>query len=94
MLSSINSNFLNLNDDEKLITLLCPADAKSAKLINKVISILISARSRIDNGESIDIGYFTNDNLNDSGSEEWLPFPVGLSIQMCRRLHIVQGLFF
>ena len=66
MISSINSNFLDLNDDQKLLTLLCPANVKSAKLSSKYISILFSARSRIENGESMDVGWFTNNSLNDS----------------------------
>ena len=72
-LSSLNPNFPGLNNKQKLSTLLCPTNSKSGKLINKFISIVFKARSRIDNGNPMDMGGFTNQNesdLNESGSED------------------------
>ena len=69
-LSSINPYFPSLNNNQKLSTLLCPTNPKSTKLINKFISIVCKARSRIDNGDPMDIGGFTDHDLNDSDLNE------------------------
>ena len=45
--------------------LLFPSNINVAKLVNKFITIVFEARKRIDRGESMDLGYFTN-NLNNS----------------------------
>ena len=47
----------------KLATLLCPSEAKCAKLFNKFIGIIFASRSRIDWGEPMDVGSFGNANL-------------------------------
>ena len=73
MLSSINHNFLNQNNEQKLCTLMCPSNVKSAKLINKFADIIFSARKRLDNGYPINIGEFTDqfiDESDNSGSED------------------------
>ena len=69
-IGSINPNFENLTDEEKVTSMLCPVDTKVAKLINKYISIMVEARKRLDRGEPIDtVSFgpeFTDSGINDS----------------------------
>ena len=65
-ISSIDSHFLSISDQQKFVTLMCPSNVKIAKLTNRFISIAFEARKRIDRGENIDRGQFTEFQLNDS----------------------------
>ena len=69
-IASIDKSFLLLNAQQKMAKMLCPKNVKIAKLVNKFISIIIKARNRIDRGEEIDQGLFTDCNLNDSAISE------------------------
>ena len=68
-ISAINPPFLNLSNHDKMLTLFCPADPKIAKLVNKYIGIVFSARTRLDNGEPLDRGNVSKQNINDSDAE-------------------------
>ena len=68
-ISSFNPRFLALSDSEKLSTILCPSDVRTAKLVNKFISIMTEARTRIEKGGPIDLGAF-NETQNDHSDEE------------------------
>ena len=57
-------NVIGLNTKEKLLSLLCPVNAKIAKLYNKYIGIVFAARTRLDNGEPLDRGNIANQNVN------------------------------
>ena len=63
--SAFDKHFSSLTAYQKMATLLCPSNINIAKLVNKFISIVFEARKRIEKGESMDLGYFTN-NLNNS----------------------------
>ena len=63
-ISAVNCDFQNLSIEQKIISLLCPAVTKTAKLFNKFIGIIFKARDRIDKGEPIDVASFTNTNLD------------------------------
>ena len=63
-LSAIYPQFLGLDTKEKLLKLLCPVNPKMAKLFNKYIGILFSARTRLDMGEPLDRGNIANQNIN------------------------------
>ena len=65
---SISPNFEKLNDEEKVASMLCPVDIRVAKIVNKFITIMVEARKRLDRGEPIDIGNFTNNVINDTDS--------------------------
>ena len=68
-ISAINPLFLELSTNDKIITLLCPVDHKIAKLFNKYIGIVFAARTRLDNGEPLNRGNISNQNVN-SESED------------------------
>ena len=59
-ISAFNPEFLILNNQDKILSLLCPVNPKIAKLFNKYIGIIFNARTRIDNGEPMDRGLFSN----------------------------------
>ena len=63
-ISAVNCDFQNLSIEQKIISLLCPAVTKTAKIFNKFIGIIFKARDRIDKGEPIDVASFTNTNLD------------------------------
>ena len=73
-LSSINPKFLGLTENQQLLTLLCPPEPKSAKLVNKFINIVFTARKRIDGGEPIDRGNFVYDySISDDSESDTEP---------------------
>ena len=59
-ISSVNPNFFDVPKDQLVSKLLCPVEAKIGKLVNKFISIMSAARNRLDKGENLDVGSFTN----------------------------------
>lgn len=69
-ISSIDKKFASLSAQQKLATLLCPSNNKIAKLVNKFINIMFDARKRIDMGENIDRGQFTDYQANESAFSE------------------------
>ena len=69
-IGSIDHSFLALTAQQKLAKLLCPSDIRIAKLINKFLNITFDSRNRIDRGESMDRGHFTDCNLNISTVSE------------------------
>ena len=68
-MSAVDSNFPNLPIEQKIVSLLCPAKTKPAKLFNKFIGIIFSARNRIDNGEPMDLAFVAN-NFFESDSDD------------------------
>ena len=62
-ISAVIKDFQNLPIEQNIISLLCPAKTKPAKVVNKFIGIIFSARDRIDKGEPIDLA-FTNIDFN------------------------------
>ena len=52
-LSSINPIIKNLDPTNQIKTMLCPATLKATTLVNKYISIMLKARTNIDNGEHV-----------------------------------------
>ena len=62
-ISAVIKDFQNLPIEQKIISLLCPAKTKPAKVFNKFIGIIFTVRDRIDNGEPIDLA-FTNIDFN------------------------------
>ena len=65
-ISAVNHNFANLTAQQQMVTLLCPSNNKVAQLVNKFIKIVLEARKRIDKGENIDRGNFTDFEANDN----------------------------
>ena len=65
-ISAFDKNFAFLTAQHQMLTLLCPSNKRIAQLVNKFISIVIDARKRIDKGESMDRGNFTDFQLDDS----------------------------
>ena len=59
-MSAVDSNLHHLPSEQKIISLLYPAKTKTAKLFNKFIGIIFSARNRIDKGEPMDVAFVTN----------------------------------
>ena len=68
-MSAVDSDFHNLPIEQKIVSLLCPAKTKPAKLFNKFIGIIFSARNRIDKGEPMDLAFVTN-NFFESDSDD------------------------
>ena len=54
-----------------MVTLLCPSNIKVAQLVNKFITIVLEARKRIDKGENIDRGNFTDFEANDNADSDF-----------------------
>ena len=46
-------NFSKLNEKEKFCKLLCPTNAQTAKLSNKLIKMMFESRNKIDLGQKI-----------------------------------------
>ena len=57
---SVNPTFFDVPEYQIVSKLMCPVDAKIGKLVNKFISIMSAARNRLDKGENLDVGSFTN----------------------------------
>ena len=51
-MSKFVRSFDQFSDQEKFVTMLCPTEAQSAKLINRFIKTMFDARSKIDNNQS------------------------------------------
>ena len=49
-MSCVVPNFKTLSDQDKLLTILCPATPAAVKVSNKFIAILFSNRKRLDEG--------------------------------------------
>ena len=49
-MSCVVPNFRTLSDQDKLLTILCPATPAAVKVSNKFIAILFSNRKRLDEG--------------------------------------------
>ena len=69
-IASIDPSFINLTAQQKVAKMLCPKNVQIAKLVNKFINITNEARNRIDRGEEMDLGFFTDCSLNDSAISE------------------------
>ena len=52
-LSSITPSIKNLDPINQVKTMLCPATLKATTLVNKYISIMLKARTNIDNGDHV-----------------------------------------
>ena len=51
-MSSLLPGFLNLSDNEKFVTLLCPTKPQTAKLANRLIKKMFELRDKIDKPDS------------------------------------------
>ena len=54
-IEEIDTNFSQLNQQEKFCTHLCPINVQLAKLSNKLIKMMFESRNRIDLGQQINI---------------------------------------
>ena len=68
-MSSCRNDFLALSESKKVATLLCPSNAVMAKLVNKYISIMTAARSRLEKGGTLDLRSFA-DFSNDDDKDD------------------------
>ena len=65
ILDGIDDRFLTLNNEQKLLYLLCPVNAQVAKLSNKYLGQIVKARDYMDQGKPIEnIGIIS---LNENG---------------------------
>ena len=53
-MSALVPHFSNLNENEKLMSILCPSTTEMAKIVSKYLGIMTEVRKNIDNGLSID----------------------------------------
>ena len=77
-LGTILPNFIDLPNEQKLATILCPATATAAKLSNKYIAILFNNRKKLDEGIPINTLTFppqVEDYIDDSSDSLDLSFP-------------------
>ena len=49
-MTSVLPSFLDMNDEEQFLTLMCPTTPQTAKIVNKFIKIIFEARERINDG--------------------------------------------
>ena len=54
-ISTLIPNFSLLNNDEKLLVILCPANAEIALCVSKYLGIICNTRSKLDEGLSTDM---------------------------------------
>jgi hypothetical protein len=52
-MSSIIPGFMNLSNEQKFSTLMCPISPKAAKVFNRFLKSMFSARDKLDSGENI-----------------------------------------
>ena len=48
--SNLNKDFMDLSDSQKFVSVLCPATAQLAKLVNRYIARIMTGRKEIDEG--------------------------------------------
>ena len=71
-LSSVNPLFQGLSFSNKLLTSLCPPNTVTAKLTNKLLSIMTAARSRLEKKGPLDLRNLDDNENDDSDADESL----------------------
>ena len=54
ILCSMDHSFLSMNNEIKLIHILCPTDPVRAKLSNKYLELIVKTRALVDQGKPVD----------------------------------------